>query len=186
MDRIFITVVYIHGKNTIRLSFTMKRSASSTVIFEGFLALNERVRPKVIVPGRMHSSVGETDLATFITHLRFDVQSVTNAEMNWRNSCFWLRSRWSRNGVAMASRKNINNKVCNRKLFGKWQKTSNIMGSNSWKFHKAAQFIDPSHWRLKDWHHGRLNKSLHKPLNFQLLFPSKGGLVKLLCCSVFA
>lgn len=56
MDRIFITVVYIYGKNTIRLSFTMELSASSTVIFEGFRsgALNERVRAKVIVPGRMH------------------------------------------------------------------------------------------------------------------------------------
>lgn len=87
MDRIFsifITVVYIYGKNTIRLSFTMKLSASSTVIFEGFRgsALNERVRPKVIVPGRMQARVGETDLAIFITHLRFNVQSVTNTEMN--------------------------------------------------------------------------------------------------------
>lgn len=89
MDRIFsifITVVYIYGKNTIRLSFAMELSASSTVIFEGFRssALNERARAKVIVPGRMHSNarVGETDRAIFITHLRFNVQSVTKAEMN--------------------------------------------------------------------------------------------------------
>lgn len=127
MDRIFsifITVVYIYGKNTIRLSFTMELSASPTVIFEGFRgsALNERVRPKVIVPGRMHSSarVGETDLAIFITHLRFNVQSVTNSGMNWRNSCFRLRGGWSCDGVAQKHKQwSVQQKAV-------WQMTKNV------------------------------------------------------------